>query len=64
LGTTPSPTSASSIIPAIPSAPDGVRWIPSGCSQDGFWRAIPSQSSTEISGYFFAAATIMPFMST
>ena len=46
----------------MPSAPAGVRWIPSGWSQSGLCFASAFQSSTVISGYLRAAARIMSFM--
>ena len=61
-GATPSCTSASLTMAAMPSAPAGVRWIPSGWSQSGLCFASAFQSSTVISGYLRAAARIMSFM--
>ena len=58
----PSATSESLIIVAMPCAPAGVRWMPSGCIQSGWTRARPFQSSTVTSVCFFAAAAIISFI--
>ena len=63
-GAAPSRTSASFTIAAMPFAPAGVRWIPSGCSHAGFSREMAFQSSTVISGCLRAIATIVSFMVT